>query len=104
MAWKFIITSKGAFRLGDVRMHRDLLLPGDQCLGGGYYQFDYVNQQLVLEGASYDYGSPQWSRLKREGLKLQVSREYEGFDLVYRPTSRQEEAVNLNHWLGVEWK
>ena len=32
---KFIITMDGYFRLGMVNQHKDLLLPGDQCIGGG---------------------------------------------------------------------
>ena len=31
---KFIITMEGYFRLGMVNQHRDLLKPGDQCIGG----------------------------------------------------------------------
>jgi hypothetical protein len=27
----------GYFRLGMVNQHKDLLKPGDSCLGGGYY-------------------------------------------------------------------
>ena len=38
---KFIITMDGVFRLGMVNQHKDLLKPGDQCIGGGYYHFDY---------------------------------------------------------------
>ncbi len=38
---KFIITMDGYFRLGMVNQHKDLLKPGDSCLGGGYYHFDY---------------------------------------------------------------
>ena len=34
---KFIITMDGYFRLGMVNQHKDLLKPGDQCIGGGYY-------------------------------------------------------------------
>jgi hypothetical protein len=34
---KFIITMDGYFRLGMVNQHKDLLKPGDSCLGGGYY-------------------------------------------------------------------
>ena len=37
---KFIITLNGVFRLGMVNQHKDLLKPGDQCIGGGYYRFD----------------------------------------------------------------
>ena len=41
---KFIITMDGVFRLGMVNQHKDLLKPGDQCIGGGYYHFDYTTQ------------------------------------------------------------
>ena len=37
---KFIITMDGYLRLGMVNQHKDLLKPGDSCLGGGYYVFD----------------------------------------------------------------
>ena len=38
---KFIITMDGYFRLGMVNQHKHLLKPGDQCIGGGYYHFDF---------------------------------------------------------------
>ena len=56
MAWKFVITSKGYLRMGDVKLHRDLLWPDDWCLGGGFYRFDYVNKRVILDRESYDYG------------------------------------------------
>lgn len=45
---KFIITLDGLFRLGMVNQHKDLLKPGDSCLGGGYYHFDYIPTALSL--------------------------------------------------------
>ena len=42
---KFIITMDGFFRLGMVNQHKDLLKPGDSCLGGGYYHFDYTTNR-----------------------------------------------------------
>ena len=39
---KFIITLDGYFRFGQVNQHKHLLKPGDQCIGGGYYHFDFV--------------------------------------------------------------
>ena len=35
---KFIITTDGVFRLGMVNQHKELLKPGDQCIGGGYWR------------------------------------------------------------------
>ena len=57
---KFIITMDGHFRLGMVNQHRDLLKPGDQCIGGGYYHFDYTSNRIVLDRSSYDFGKPKW--------------------------------------------
>ena len=37
---KFIITMDGYLRLGMVNQHKDLLKPGDSCLGGGYYVYN----------------------------------------------------------------
>lgn len=84
MAAKFIITSTDHFRFGFVNMHRDLLRPGEECLGGGMYEFDYINSRMLLYGKSYDYGRPKWSMLNElilpaslEGLTL----DYEGVDV-----------------------
>ena len=52
---KFIITMDGYFRLGMVNQHKDLLKPGDSCLGGGYYHFDYTSNRIVLDRSSYDF-------------------------------------------------
>ena len=46
---KFIITMSGVFRLGMVNQHKDLLKPGDSCLGGGYYHFDYTSNRIILD-------------------------------------------------------
>lgn len=101
MARKFIITSQGDLRMGDVRMHRDLLHPGDVCLGGGYYAFDYVSNRVVLDRESYDYGAPQWSRLAAMHTKLRISRLYEGLDFVWE--EKHGKGESLIDWLGVEW-
>lgn len=60
---KFIITSGGHLRLGLVTLHRDLLMPHEQCLGGGFYEFDYVSNRLLLSGKSFDYGTPRWGKI-----------------------------------------
>ena len=50
---KFIITMDGYLRLGMVNQHKDLLKPGDSCLGGGYYVFDTT--LAVLSGICWRY-------------------------------------------------
>ena len=77
---KFIITSKGYLRLGMVTLHRDLLMEHEDCLGGGFYEFDYVGNRLVLSGKSFDYGPPRWSKVEM----LQVPEAYRGMGIIYR--------------------
>ena len=69
----------GHLRLGMVDMHKDLLLPGDSCLGGGYYTFDFVSNRIVLDRKSYDFGEPKWYLLE----VLKVPSVYKGLRLVY---------------------
>ena len=65
---KFIITLDGVLRLGMVNQHKHLLKPGDQCIGGGYYHFDFVSNRILLDRESYDFGRPKWHLL--ETLKV----------------------------------
>ena len=76
---KFIITQTGFFRLGQVSQHKDLLKPGDSCLGGGYYHFDYTSNRIILDRSSYDFGKPRWHLLE----SLKIPSVYRGLQLVY---------------------
>ena len=76
---KFIITSGGHLRLGMATLHRDLLMAHEQCLGGGFYEYDYANNRLLLSGKSFDYGPPRWSKVD----VLLVPEAYSGVPIVY---------------------
>ncbi|MCC8070428.1 MAG: hypothetical protein LIO90_01340 [Bacteroidales bacterium] len=76
---KFIITGDGELRLGDVNMHKDLLQPGETCIGGGYYEWDYVGARLLLDGKSYDFGRPRWHLVDA----VRVPKVYEGFTICW---------------------
>ena len=77
---KFVITMEGYFRLGMVNQHKHLLKPGDQCIGGGYYSFDFVSNRIILDRESYDFGRP-----KRHLLDvLKVPSTYRGMRIVYK--------------------
>ena len=76
---KFIITKSGYFRLGMVRQHKDLLQTGDICYGGGFYEFDYVSNRLLLHGSSFDYGHPKWNDIPA----LHVPDTYKGLTIEY---------------------
>jgi len=43
---KFILTLDGYIRLGYVRMHKDLLLPGDVCIGGGFWELPRLTNRI----------------------------------------------------------
>ncbi|MBR7054653.1 MAG: hypothetical protein IKI26_07860 [Prevotella sp.] len=76
---KFIITLDGHLRMGMVSQHKDLLKPGDQCIGGGYYYIDYTSNHILLDRSSYDFGKPKWHLLDQ----LVVPVAYRGMRLVY---------------------
>lgn len=76
---KFIITIDGVLRLGMVNQHKNLLKPGDLCIGGGYYSFDFVSNRIILDRSSYDFGKPKWHLLDT----LMVPSVYRGLRIVY---------------------
>ena len=80
---KYILTSAGAVRLGYVALHRELIEPGDYCIGGGLYEIDYAERQLVFYGESMDYGAPRWIRAR----EVVLPRDYEGFPPVLLTSS-----------------
>lgn len=90
MGAKFIITNGDALRFGMVTMHKDLLLPGEECLGGGLYEFDYVEGKMKMWGKSYDYGRPKWSMVNN----LYVPESLRGLILEYEDC-RLENFVNI---------
>ena len=77
---KFIICMDGTFRLGMVNQHKHLLKPGDQCIGGGYYHFDFVSNRIILDRESYDFGRPKWHLIDT----LKVPSTYRGMCIVYK--------------------
>ena len=63
-----------------VTLHRDLLMPHDDCLGGGLYEYDYASNILFLSDKSFDYGPPRWSKVE----VLQIPEAYRDIPIVYR--------------------
>jgi len=94
---KFIITSGGFLRLGMVNLHRDLLLPHEDCLGGGFYEFDYASNKLLLSGKSYDYGPPRWYKIQ----VLLLPEAYRGVPVIYR--DRWDDEIDLTSEFTVEY-
>ena len=96
---KFIITLDGVFRLGMAGQHKDLLIGDDQCIGGGYYQFDWTCNRLILDRASYDFGCPRWHLLET----LKVPAQYKGLRIVYVYDDNFHEDFNVSDELKIEY-
>ena len=96
---KFIITMDGYLRLGMVNLHKDLLKSGDQCIGGGYYTFDYVSNRIILDRSSYDFGEPKWHLLEQ----LKVPSVYKGLRLVYVYDDDFHDDFNVSEELIIEY-
>ncbi|MBO5602383.1 MAG: hypothetical protein J5957_07260 [Prevotella sp.] len=96
---KFIITMDGVLRLGMVNQHKDLLKAGDQCIGGGYYTFDYVANRIILDRSSYDFGKPKWHLLDT----LKVPSVYRGLHLVYVYDDGFHDDFHVSEELAIEY-
>ena len=96
---KFIITMEGYFRLGMVSQHKDLLKQGDQCIGGGYYYFDYISNRLLLDRESFDYGRPRWDLLEI----LRVPSSYRGLRIIYTYNDNFHDDFNVSDELKIEY-
>jgi len=96
---KFIITMNGYLRLGMVNQHKDLLKAGEQCIGGGYYTFDYVSNRIVLDRSSYDFGKPRWHLLDT----LKVPSTYKGLRLVYVYDDGFHDDFNVSEELDITY-
>ena len=89
----------GFFRLGMVGQHRELLKPGEQCVGGGYYHFDYASNQIILDRESYDFGKPRWHLLE----VLKVPSAYRNMRLVYKYDDNDLDDFNVSDELKIEY-
>ena len=89
----------GFFRLGMVGQHRELLKPGEQCIGGGYYHFDYASNQIILDRESYDFGKPRWHLLD----VLKVPSAYRNMRLVYKYGDNDLDDFNVSDELKIEY-
>ena len=96
---KFIITMDGMFRLGMVDQHRDLLQPDEQCIGGGYYSFDFVSNRIILDRESYDFGRPKWHLLDT----LRVPSTYRGLRIVYKYDDGSHDDFNVSELVKIEY-
>ena len=94
---KFIVTKEGRLRLGMVSRHCELLKPGDTCLGGGFYEADYITHRLLLSGASSEYGEPAWEEIEQ----LIVSAYYRGLDIVYTSWDSWKEEFHVSEKLEI---
>ena len=90
---KFIITKEGYFQLGMVNLHKHLLKRSGYCLGGGFYQFDYASNRILLDGESYDFGPPLWDMTD----VLKAPAEYRGMQIVYQYHDEDEEDLVLTN-------
>ena len=92
-------SSVGYLRLGMVYQHKDLLKSDEECIGGGYYRFDYVSNRLLLDRSSFDFGQPKWHLLET----LKVPSTYRGLRLVYTYDDGFNEDFNVSEQLTIEY-
>ncbi|MBQ8541927.1 MAG: hypothetical protein IJ436_00440 [Bacteroidaceae bacterium] len=97
---KFIVTKEGRLRLGMVKRHCELLKPGEACMGGGFYELDYITRKLLLSGASSEYGEPEWEEIK----SLRISAYYRGLNIVYTPWDSWKEIFPVSERIDIVYE
>lgn len=86
-------------RLGSVARHRELLKPGEICLGGGFYELDYISHRMVLTGASTDFGEPEWERVET----IRLSAYYRGLEISYSSWESWKEEYPVSERHEIEY-
>lgn len=89
---KFIVTKDGKLRIGTVKRHCELLKAGETCIGGGYYELDYISHKLLLSGASSEYGEPVWENIEC----LKVPPFYKGLEIIYTSWDSWKEPLSVS--------
>lgn len=75
------------------------LIGDDQCIGGRYYYFDWTNNRLILDRASYDFGRPRWHLVDT----LKVPAQYRGLRIVYIYDDDFHEDYNVSDELKIDY-
>ena len=96
---KFIITMDGYLRLGMLTLHKDLLKGNERCLGGGYFEIDYISNLLILDGKSTDFGPPLWHLLDN----LKVPKDYLGLNIKYITCDIPSRTIYLKDEISIEY-
>ncbi len=89
----------GTFRMGMVGQHKELLVPGEQCIGGGYFFVDSDNKSIILDRESYDFGRPLWHLLQT----LKVPSAYRHYQIIYKYDDGFHDDLCLNDELKLEY-
>ena len=96
---KFILTMEGCLRIGMVHLHSELVMPGDEPIGGGFFDVDYISNRLILYRQSHDYGVPRWHLVET----LRVPKDYRGYTIKYIYDDGWHEDYNVSDSLPIEY-
>lgn len=83
---KFVIiknmNNEFVLRYANIDFHKMMVHAGDECFGGGMFDFENVNgkETLTLYGRSEDFGKPQFDKIKE---KIHIDEDLEGVCIRY---------------------
>ena len=97
---KFILTMDGHLRVGMVHLHTELLQQGDSCIGGGFFDVDYISNRLILYRQSHDFGVPRWHLVDT----LYAPAEYRGYRIMYIYDDGYHEDFNVSEKLKIVYE
>lgn len=70
---------KICMRYANTDFHKNMVLYGDTCLGGGMFTFDDENNEMKLWGKSDDFGEPQFDKIRE---KIHADEDLDGMRII----------------------
>lgn len=78
---KFVIVktenNEYVLRYANIDFHKMIVYDGDECLGGGMFDFEDVDgkETMTLHGRSTDFGKPQFDKIKKRSMLMKTLKE-----------------------------
>ncbi len=86
---RFVVIEKGSniteLRFGEVDFHKNLVLAGEKCLGGGFAKVKADAKQVIMWDKSHDFGYPKFAKHNVIDADPGDGDPWTGYDFYYVP-------------------
>lgn len=86
---RFVVIEKDPetteLRFGYVNWHKDLVCPGEKCVGGGFAVVKNDDKQVIMWDKSHDFGYPKFAKHNVIDADPGDGDPWAGYDFYYLP-------------------